>query len=266
MTNTVRVGIVLLILSQGSVGCGDQRSPIAPSAPATPSVQQPSPQPTGIQPTITAIAPHVGSTQGGAWATIIGGDFQPGATVRLGDATVSAWTHDSTTIWISGTAAHAAGAIDVVVTNPGGLEARLAGAYTYESPDSFDFNGDWVAYAGPEFETDMRFTIRNNLLVSFSCGTSEPSTFASPHVVRGGEFSFIGDDGVAISGRLVSPVNAVGTINMPSCPAARWWGDKNGVAAVSRHAHPDTPSEFHHSRGDERQQVLSVRSGRLSNR
>ena len=237
MTNRTRTGIGLLILSHGLVGCADQGSPTAPSAPPPSSVQQPSPQPTGIQPSITAIAPQVGSTHGGAWATITGVDFQPGAKVRLGDTTVASWTHDSTTISVSGTAAHAAGTIDVVVTNPGGLEARLTGAYRYESPEAFDFNGDWVAHVGPEFEMDMRFTIRNNVLVSMACGTSEPVTFASPPSVRDGEFSFLGDDGVAIGGRLVSPVNAVGTINVPACPAAGWWADKSGVAAVSRYAY-----------------------------
>ena len=237
MTNRVRTGIALLMLSHGPVGCADQGSPTAPSATPPPSVQQPSPQPTGIQPSVTAIAPRVGSTRGGAWATITGVDFQPGAKVRLGDTTVSSWTRDSTTISVSGTAAHAAGTVDVIVTNPGGLESRMTGAYTYDSPETFDFNGDWVAYAGPEYETDMRFTIRNNMFISLSCGTSESLTFASPISVRDGEFSFLGDDGVAISGRLVSPVNAVGTINVPTCPTARWWADKSGVAAGSRYAY-----------------------------
>jgi len=237
MTNRVQIGIALLVLSHALVGCGDQGSPTAPTAPSPPAVQQPSPQPTGLQPSITAIAPQVGSTHGGAWATITGVDFQPGAKVRLGATTVFSSTRDSTTILVSGTAAHAAGTIDVIVTNPGGLEARLSGGHTYESPESFDFNGDWVANAGPEYETNMRFTIRNNVLVSVTCGTSALLTFAPAPSVRHGEFSFLGDDGVAISGTLVSPVNAVGTINVPACPAARWWADKSGVAAASRYAY-----------------------------
>jgi hypothetical protein len=157
--------------------------------------------------------------------------------VRLGDTTVFSLTRDTTTISVSGTPAHAAGIVDVIVTNPGGLEARLSGVYTYDPPESFDFNGDWVAHAGPEYDTDMRFTIRNNVLVSLSCGTSEPLTIASPPSAHVGEFSFLSDDGSAITGRLVSPVNAVGTINVPACPAARWWADKSGVAAVSRYAY-----------------------------
>jgi IPT/TIG domain len=112
MTNGRQIGIALLVLSLGLVGCGDERSPTALSAPSPPTVPQPSPQPTAIQPTITAIAPQVGSTRGGAWATITGADFQPGAKVRLGDTTVSSWTRDSSTIAFSGTAAHGAGTQD----------------------------------------------------------------------------------------------------------------------------------------------------------
>ena len=237
MTNRTPIRIALLILSHGLVGCADQGSPTAPSAP--PSFQQPTPQPTppptGVQPRITAIAPQVGSTRGGAWATITGVDFQPGAKVRLGDSTASSWTYDSTKIAIWDTAAHTAGAVDVIVINPGGLEARLTGAYAYEPPDSFDFNGDWIAHAGPEYDIDMRFTIRNNVVVSVSCGMSPPLTFAAPPSVRNGEFSFLGGDGVAISGTLVSPVNSAGTINVPTCPVTRWWADKSGVAAASRY-------------------------------
>ena len=122
----------------------------------------------------------------------------------------------------------------MIVTNPGGLEARLSGGYTYEPPESFDINGDWVAHAGREYETDMRFTIRNNMLISVSCGTSAPVTFAPASSGGNGEFSFLCADGLAISGTLVSPVNAVGTINVPACPAARWWADKSGDAVASR--------------------------------
>jgi hypothetical protein len=229
MTNRMQVGIALLVLSHVLVGCGDRGSPTAPSPASPPATPQPSPQPTGTQPTITAIAPQVGSTHGGAWATITGVDFQAFAKVRLGDSTVPSWTQNSTTISISGTAAHAAGTVDVIVTNPGGLESRLNGGYTYEQPESFDFNGDWVAHAGPEYETDMRFTIRNNVLVSVSCGTSAPLTLAPAPSVKDGEFSFLGDDGLAISGRLVSPVNAIGTINLPACPAGGWWADKSAT-------------------------------------
>lgn len=234
MTNRTRAGIVLLMVSIGLVGCEDQGSPTAPSAPSPPLGQRPSPQAVRIQPSVTAMAPRVGSTRGGAWPTITGADFQTGATVTLGEGAVTAWVRDSSTISIS-TTAHAAGTVDVIVTNPGGLQATLTGGYTYEPPDAFDFNGDWIAHVGPEYEMDMRFTIRNNVLVSVSCDMSGPLTFAPPPTVRNGEFSLLGDDGLAIAGTLVSPVNAVGTINVPACPAGKWWADKSDSAA-SRYA------------------------------
>jgi hypothetical protein len=144
----------------------------------------------------------------------------------FGDRPVQGTVRDSTTISLSGTPPHGGGRVDVIVINVGGLEARLTEGYSYEPPESFDFNGDWVAHAGPEFETDMRFTIRNDVLVNVSCETSGPFTFAPAPAVNGGEFSFVGSDGLAVSGTLVSPVNAVGTINVPSCPPGRWWADK----------------------------------------
>lgn len=231
MTNSIRAGIALLMLS-GIGGCGDGASPSAPSGLPAPSVQQPRPQPTAVQPSVTAVAPRTGSTRGGAWATVTGADFQPGATVRVGDGTVTTWVRDSAaiTFW---TTAHIAGIVDIVVINPGGLEARLIAAYTYAPPASFDFNGVWIAHAGPDYETEMRFTIRNDVLVSVSCGASGSLTLTPAPSVRDGEFSFLGDDGVAISGTLVSPVNAVGTINVSACPSARWWADKSGDAVTS---------------------------------
>ena len=75
----------------------------------------------------------------------------------------------------------------------------------------------------------MRFTVRNDVLVSVSCGTAAVSTFSPPPSVVSGEFSFHGGDGFAVSGTLVSPVSAVGTINMPDvtdCTGTRWWADK----------------------------------------
>ena len=236
MMNGTRIGIAVLMLSHGLAGCGGPGSPSSPSAPSPPSVQQPSPPPTGIQPTVTAVAPQAGSTRGGAFATITGANFQPAATVRLADSAVAVWVRDSATILIWMTA-HDAGTVDVVVTNPGGLSTRLTGAYTFAPPDSFDFNGEWVAHAGADYETDMRFTIRNDTLVAVSCGGSAAVTFSPPPAVHDGEFSFTGDDGLAISGSIVSPVNAVGTINLPDVRACRgeWWADKTAGAVRAQH-------------------------------
>jgi hypothetical protein len=224
MKTKMQVARVLVILSSGLVGCGDRYSPSAPAA-ASPIAQPTAPQPAPIQPLVTAIAPNVGSTSGGGWGTIAGTDFQRGATVRLGNNMISVLVQDSQTIRLSGFAAHAAGTVDVVVTNPGGLESRLTGGYTYALRESFDFNGEWVAHAGPEYETEMRFAIRNDVLVSMTCGTSGDLTPSLASGTANGEFSFAAD-GLALSGTLLSPVTAAGTIDVPGCSAAKWWADK----------------------------------------
>lgn len=221
MKTRMRVARVVLMLSAGFVGCADVSTPSAPTGIDQPTVVQPTP----IQPLVTAIAPNVGSTGGGGWGTIIGVDFQPGATVRLGNNTVSVRVEDTRTLRLSGLAPHAAGTVDVVVTNPGGLESRLTGGYTYAPAESFDVNGDWVAHAGAEFETVMRFAIRDNVLVSVSCGTSGDLAPSLVSAKGAGEFSFVGDD-FALSGALFSPVTAVGTIDVSGCRDARWWANK----------------------------------------
>jgi hypothetical protein len=63
----------------------------------------------------------------------------------------------------------------------------------------------------------MRFTPRNDTIVSVSCGGSAALTFLLRQQLATATSLFIGDDGSAISGTLVSPVNAEGTINIPRC-------------------------------------------------
>jgi hypothetical protein len=230
MTRKVRTGIVLVVLAQGLAGCGESRVPTGPSAPSSSPQQspQPTPQPIPIQPRVTSIAPDAGSTGGGAWGAITGADFQAGAGVTLGDgAAKSVWVQDSTMI-LFWTGAHAAGTVDVAVTNPGGLVSRLDGGYTFAPPESFDFNGEWIAHAGPDYETEMGLAIRSDVLVRLSCGGT-PMSLSVPVQVRGGEFLVADEGGVIVSGRLVSRVNAVGTINVPGCASTMWWAERSGA-------------------------------------
>lgn len=230
MTNRTRTAMALLVLAQGLAGCGG--SPWAPS-PVPQPVPQPVAQPTGLQPTVTSITPNTGSTRGEAWGTITGTQFQSGATVTLGSGgVVYALVQKDGTIFFR-TNASAAGRVDVTVTNPGGFSGNLADAYTFAPPETFDFNGDWGG------DTDdskgyfwVEFTIRHNMLVRVSCG-GVVLTLPSGSPVHGGEFSFLGDDGAAVSGRLVSPVNAMGTVHVGPCTGVTWWADKSGAVQSS---------------------------------
>ena len=114
------------------------------------------------------------------------------------------------------------------------IDSVVAGAYTFAPPETFDFSGDWGACVGDGCTWNwLQFTIRDNMLVRVSCdGVVLTPPSGSP--VRNGEFSFLGDDGAAISGRIVSPEVVVGTINVGRCVALTWpwsaWRDNKSGA------------------------------------
>jgi IPT/TIG domain-containing protein len=177
---------------------------------------------------LTSVTPNVVATSG-SWGTIRGTQFEPGATVTFGNQMFSAHVVDSTEIQFAATGTHAVGTVDLTVTNPGGFSATLPGGYTYTLPDAFDFNGDWIAHAGPDFETDMRFTIQNNRLVSVACGAEASQPMAVPLEIKNGSFSQAGDNGFNLSGTIVSAQTSFGQVNAPGCANARWWADKADV-------------------------------------
>src|SRR5207247_2339548 len=93
----------------------------------------PPPQP----PVVTAIAPLSGSAAGGTLVTITGTGFAGGATVALGGIAATVITVNATPITAL-TPAHAAGTVNVVVTNPDGQSATLFNGFTYSAALVFD--------------------------------------------------------------------------------------------------------------------------------
>lgn len=84
-------------------------------------------------PTITNVSPTSGTTLGGTTVTITGTGFTGATAVTFGGTAATSFTVDSDTQVTATTPAHAAGAVDVAVTAPGGT-ATSAGAYTYVVP------------------------------------------------------------------------------------------------------------------------------------
>ena len=218
-----------MLLALTTAACGGlPPSPSVPSSLPAPSVTAPAPSPTGLQPTIAGVSPNVVTTAG-TWGTITGSQFEAGATVTIGNVAVFSTVADSTTIRFS-TGAHPAGSVDLTVTNPGGRAATLAGGYTFTAPESFDANGEWIAHAdgSNHYLTDMRFTIRNNALISLSCGSeAAPVTTPITLTVQSGGFSFLGPDGLSMSGRLDSMTTSEGRVAAPGCGDGLWWADKS---------------------------------------
>ena len=84
-------------------------------------------------PTISSVSPALGPLVGGGSVTVGGANFLPGAKLTLGGTPALNITTSSTSI--SATApAHAAGQVDVVVTNPDGQSVTASGAYSYQQP------------------------------------------------------------------------------------------------------------------------------------
>jgi hypothetical protein len=86
--------------------------------------------------TVTAISPRVGLIGEEVW--IAGTGFRQGATVTLdGVAAFVRNANPSGTRIVATLPVHAAGTVDVVVTNPGGLSGTLIGGYTFVPVEIF---------------------------------------------------------------------------------------------------------------------------------
>jgi hypothetical protein len=175
-------------------------------------------------PVVTSISPTVGVTTGGAGVEIRGSGLHFATLVTLDGIVMRTFATQNGSLTFT-TPPHAAGPVDLVLTNPGG-EVRLPRAFTYAPPETFNFNGTWKGWADgpPDSLIEMSFTIANNALVSVSCG-SATVIVSPPAPVSGGEFSFVGAAGPTLKGRMLSPLTAVGEIHALPC-SPTWYATK----------------------------------------
>ncbi len=224
LARTVTAGLLALVGL--APGCGRPSLGPSPSPPPSPS---PQPQPLA-SPVVTALSESLGSTGGGAEVRIHGSGFlnlEGGAVVIFGGVRAPQVSFVSSTTITATVPPHAAGLVDLIVSNPDGQSGRLADAYTYVSPDSFDANGEWEGRSRTDhFELRFRFTIQNSRLTAVACDSSGTVSFSPAPSVRNGEFAFSRGDGVGIAGRLVSPRDAIGTINLAPCMNSEWFARK----------------------------------------
>lgn len=80
--------------------------------------------------TVASIAPATGPAAGGTAVTITGTGYTNATSATLGGVAITGFTVVNDTTITGTTAAHAAGAVDVVVVDPGG-NGTLAAGYTY---------------------------------------------------------------------------------------------------------------------------------------
>jgi hypothetical protein len=98
-------------------------------------------------PSVTAVSPGWGSVAGGDAVTVTGSGFVAGASVTFGGSAATAVevTDDSTLTAV--TPAHAAGAVDVTVTNPDAESATLSSGFTFRTvvPDGLSVDAEAAA-------------------------------------------------------------------------------------------------------------------------
>ena len=131
MTKSTHRRVLVLAFAIGFTAC-DGRSPSGP----TPSEPTPLPPAAPAPPSVTAISPSTGSTARPTPVTISGTGFLAGATVTVDALALNVTVVNSTTITAIAPA-HAAGAVDVVVTNPSGSGGMLTAAFTYSFEEPF---------------------------------------------------------------------------------------------------------------------------------
>ena len=77
------------------------------------------------QVTVASISPTSGTISGGTSVQLNGTNFQSGAAVTFGSTPATSVTMVNSTTITATTPSHAAGAVNVTVTNPGGQSATL---------------------------------------------------------------------------------------------------------------------------------------------
>src|SRR5262249_40730620 len=115
-----------------NLGCDKLPSSPSPSTGATVTAVSPT---SGI--TVTAISPAGGFV--GEQVRVTGAGFLSGATVAL-DGVAARVTSTTSTSITATTPVHAAGTVDVVVTNPGGQRGTVIGGYTFVLAAAFSVN------------------------------------------------------------------------------------------------------------------------------
>lgn len=88
-------------------------------------------------PAISSVTPAFGPTAGGTLVTIAGSGFQTGASVTFGGSAASSVNTLSAATITALTPAHAAGAVNVVVTNPDAQSATLVNGFVYAASTAF---------------------------------------------------------------------------------------------------------------------------------
>jgi len=130
-------------------------------------------------PTVSGVNPTSGPTAGGTSVTISGTGFAAGATVSFGGTNATGVVVNNSTTITATTPAHAAGVVDVVVTNSTGQSGTKTSAFTFNPPAG----GETVLLADDFNDASLNTSkwLANNLFSGFTDSTvaiSETTTLS----------------------------------------------------------------------------------------
>jgi hypothetical protein len=140
-------------------------------------------------PSVTSITPAQGRQGGYTSVTITGARFRPGLTVRFGGTAMSSYSVVDATTITGSTPSHAAGVVDLVVTNADGQSGTLAGGYTYVAAPTVSSvspstgstaGGTSVTIAGTGFQAGATVTFGGTAGTSVSVANSTSITAVTP--------------------------------------------------------------------------------------
>jgi len=140
--------------------------------------------------TVSSASPSSGPTAGGTVVTVAGSNFSSGATVSFGGSPASNVSFVSSTQLKATTPAHAAGTVNVVVTNPGGASVTLANAFSYGSSSLTVSSvspisgpaagGTTVTISGVNFQTGVSVTFGGFAATSVTLSNSTTIVAVTP--------------------------------------------------------------------------------------
>jgi len=221
------------------------------ATPTTPTITPTAATPSESLVTVFNISPHIGTTDGATPVLISGRGFEAGAAVTLDGAAVDV-TVLSETAMTATTSAHAAGRVDVVVTNPGGRSGRLIGGYTYAliagglppliasvSPSvGTRGGGGSITIRGDGFEPGVIVKFDSTPLTTFRFGANSTTLHAQApaHVVGSVDVIVVNPDGQATTLRGGYKYAEMGSLDFS--------GNWKGVADDLKDNHGSTEVRF----------------------
>ena len=111
------------------------------------------------------------------------------------------------------------------VMNTDSQSATFEQSFTFADASTFDFNGDWEGSAYMPSMSDhllFRLKVRNNVIVSVTCLRDEEIILSPAPAVINGRFRYEGAGGATMTGTILSPDFAEGTIDIAPCRGGGW--------------------------------------------